>query len=168
MSPPVSARPRLVDRYRDFLPIGPSTPVVTLGEGGTPLVHARRLGASLGLANLYLKVEGQNPTGSFKDRGMVVAVAKALETFTGTWEIVAVEPDGATKAARRLVFNKDGTYAAQDKDGKELWAGTFEIDPTATPKEPRPILPPWVWRATCTWRRREATWSKGRNLGRVK
>ena len=62
------------------------------------------------------------------------AIAKALETFTGTWEIVAVEPDGATKAARRLVFNKDGTYAAQDKDGKELWAGTFEIDPTATPK----------------------------------
>jgi threonine synthase len=79
VSPPVSARPRLVDRYRDFLPIGPSTPVVSLGEGGTPLVHARRLGESLGLANLYLKVEGQNPTGSFKDRGMVVAVAKALE-----------------------------------------------------------------------------------------
>lgn len=62
------------------------------------------------------------------------AVAKALETFTGTWEIVTVQPDGATKDARRLVFNKDGSYAAQDKDGKELWAGTFEIDPTAAPK----------------------------------
>ncbi|AWM37692.1 hypothetical protein GobsT_42960 [Gemmata obscuriglobus] len=62
------------------------------------------------------------------------AVEKALKVFTGTWEIVTVTPDGATKDARRLVFNKDGTYAAQDKDGKELWAGTFEIDPTAAPK----------------------------------
>jgi uncharacterized protein (TIGR03067 family) len=62
------------------------------------------------------------------------AVVKAMESFTGTWEIVVVTPDGATKDARRLVFHKDGTYAAQDKDGKELWAGTFEIDPTATPK----------------------------------
>jgi uncharacterized protein (TIGR03067 family) len=62
-----------------------------------------------------------------------VAVAKALEIFAGTWEIATVKPDGATKDARRLVFNKDGTYAAQDKDGKELWAGTFEIDPTLNP-----------------------------------
>ena len=61
-------------------------------------------------------------------------VGKALEEFTGTWEIVTGWPDGATKDARRLVFNKDGGYAALDKDGKELWAGTFEIDPTATPK----------------------------------
>lgn len=59
--------------------------------------------------------------------------AKALETFSGTWEIVTVKPDGATTIAR-LVFRKDGTYAAVDKEGKELWAGTFEIDPTASPK----------------------------------
>lgn len=62
------------------------------------------------------------------------AAAKAREAFAGTWEIVTVRPDGATKDARRLVFNKDGGYAALDKDGKELWAGTFEVDPTATPK----------------------------------
>ena len=74
-----AARPSLVDRYRAFLPVGAATPVVSLGEGGTPLVHARRLGAELGLRNLHLKVEGANPTGSFKDRGMVVAIAKALE-----------------------------------------------------------------------------------------
>ena len=60
--------------------------------------------------------------------------AKALEAFAGTWEIATVRPDGATKDARRLVFHKDGSYAAQDKDGKELWAGTFEIDPVASPK----------------------------------
>ncbi len=72
-------RPSLVDRYRRFLPVTDATPVVSLGEGATPLVHARRLGESIGLSRLYLKVEGQNPTGSFKDRGMVMAVAKALE-----------------------------------------------------------------------------------------
>jgi threonine synthase len=76
---PASARPRLTDRYRPFLPITDATPVVSLGEGFTPLVRAPRLGAAIGVPNLHLKVEGQNPTGSFKDRGMVVAIAKALE-----------------------------------------------------------------------------------------
>jgi threonine synthase len=72
-------RPRLMERYAAFLPVGPATPPLGLGEGFTPLVHARNLGRALGLSHLYLKVEGQNPTGSFKDRGMVVAVAKAIE-----------------------------------------------------------------------------------------
>jgi threonine synthase len=69
-----------MERYRRFLPVTDATPALTLGEGFTPLVHARRLGEALGLRELYLKVEGQNPTGSFKDRGMVVAVAKAAES----------------------------------------------------------------------------------------
>ena len=73
------ARPALVERYRAFLPVSAATPVLSLGEGMTPLIHLRRLGRRLGLANLHVKVEGQNPTGSFKDRGMVVAVAKAVE-----------------------------------------------------------------------------------------
>jgi threonine synthase len=73
------ARPRLVERYRRFLPITDATPPLTLGEGFTPLVHLRRFGARLGMSQLYAKVEGQNPTGSFKDRGMVVAVSKAVE-----------------------------------------------------------------------------------------
>jgi threonine synthase len=73
------ARPALLDRCRAFLPIDDDTPRLTLGEGDTPLVRADRLGDALGLSNLYLKVEGQNPTGSFKDRGMVVAVARALQ-----------------------------------------------------------------------------------------
>jgi threonine synthase len=68
-----------MERYRSFLPMTEATPALTLGEGATPLVRATRLGASIGVANLYLKVEGQNPTGSFKDRGMVLAVAKAAE-----------------------------------------------------------------------------------------
>lgn len=72
-------RPRLLERYRRFLPVTDATPRLTLGEGDTPLVRAERLGETLGVANLYLKVEGQNPTGSFKDRGMVMAVARAVE-----------------------------------------------------------------------------------------
>jgi threonine synthase len=78
-APRPDARPRLVERYREFLPVTDATPVVSLGEGATPLVPARRMGEALGLRNLHFKVEGQNPTGSFKDRGMVLAVAKALE-----------------------------------------------------------------------------------------
>jgi threonine synthase len=73
------ARPRLLERYRRFLPVTEATPPLTLGEGSTPLVRLRRVGASIGVPNLYAKVEGQNPTGSFKDRGMVMAVARALE-----------------------------------------------------------------------------------------
>jgi threonine synthase len=69
----------LMHRYRRFLPITDATPLLSLGEGRTPLIRAERLGRKIGAANLYLKVEGQNPTGSFKDRGMVVAVAKAVE-----------------------------------------------------------------------------------------
>jgi threonine synthase len=68
----------LVDRYRDRLPVTAATPVVSLGEGGTPLLHAPRLSERLGV-ELRLKWEGANPTGSFKDRGMTVAVSKALE-----------------------------------------------------------------------------------------
>ena len=68
----------LIDRYRDRLPVSPATPVVTLGEGSTPLLHAPTLGAELEV-DLYLKLEGLNPTGSFKDRGMTVAVSKAVE-----------------------------------------------------------------------------------------
>jgi threonine synthase len=66
-------------RYREFLPIGPGTPEVDLHEGSTPLVQSRHIARALGLKRLFFKYEGLNPTGSFKDRGMVVAVAKAIE-----------------------------------------------------------------------------------------
>ena len=69
----------VIARYREHLPVGPTTPEVDLQEGSTPLVESRNIGRALGLKHLYFKYEGLNPTGSFKDRGMVVAVAKALE-----------------------------------------------------------------------------------------
>ncbi|HEX7066970.1 MAG TPA: threonine synthase [Candidatus Limnocylindria bacterium] len=70
----------LLERYRDILARDGERFAITLGEGGTPLIHARRLGEEIGLANLHLKFEGTNPTGSFKDRGMVLAVNRALAT----------------------------------------------------------------------------------------
>ncbi len=91
------ARPRLVERYRRFLPISDATPSLTLGEGFTPLIRARNLGRELGLPNLHLKFEGANPTGSFKDRGMVVAVAKALES--GARSIVCASTGNTSASA---------------------------------------------------------------------
>lgn len=68
----------LLDRYRDLLARPGETFPLSLGEGGTPLIHAHRLGAELGLDQLFLKFEGTNPTGSFKDRGMVLAINRAV------------------------------------------------------------------------------------------
>jgi threonine synthase len=76
----MSAWRGIIEEYRAYLPVSVSTPVVTLGEGNTPLVRAPRLAEAIapGLA-LYLKFEGANPTGSFKDRGMTLAISKAVE-----------------------------------------------------------------------------------------
>jgi threonine synthase len=72
-------KPGVLYKYKDHLPITPQTPLFTLGEGDTPLVRCSQLEKELAVGELYFKLEGCNPTGSFKDRGMVVAVAKALE-----------------------------------------------------------------------------------------
>jgi len=70
----------VLNKYRDFLPVTANTPLITLGEGDTPLIRSLSLEKELGCGELYFKFEGCNPTGSFKDRGMVVAVAKAVES----------------------------------------------------------------------------------------
>ncbi|TMB67815.1 MAG: threonine synthase [Chloroflexi bacterium] len=75
------SRGGVLHRYGDRIPdVGPNTPLISLGEGDTPLVRSRRLHDQVGCRELYFKLEMCNPTGSFKDRGMVVAVAKALES----------------------------------------------------------------------------------------
>lgn len=73
----------LLHTYKEYLPINDNTPLLTLHEGNTPLVRADNLSEELGL-DLYFKYEGLNPTGSFKDRGMVMAVAKAIEEGSNT------------------------------------------------------------------------------------
>lgn len=69
----------LLREYKEYLPITDKTPLITLNEGNTPLIKAEKIGKELGAIELYFKYDGLNPTGSFKDRGMVMAVAKALE-----------------------------------------------------------------------------------------
>lgn len=89
-------KPGVIARYRDHLPIAPDTPALSLGEGDTPLVRCQRLEGEIGCRELHFKLEGCNPTGSFKDRGMVVAVAKALEEGTGA---IMCASTGNTSAA---------------------------------------------------------------------
>ena len=69
----------IIETYKKFLPINSETPVFSLGEGNTPLVKSRNIVDEIGCKSLFFKLEGCNPTGSFKDRGMVLAVAKAVE-----------------------------------------------------------------------------------------
>src|SRR5918911_1405427 len=69
----------VIERYRRYLPVTDHTPNVSLGEGSTPLIRSMRIGPDAGISNLYFKFEGLNPTGSFKDRGMAIATAKAIE-----------------------------------------------------------------------------------------
>src|SRR5213082_1454424 len=70
----------VIEHYREFLPVSPSTPIISLGEGNTPLIYSSRLSERVGRGcEVFVKNEGVNPTGSFKDRGMTVAVSEALE-----------------------------------------------------------------------------------------
>ncbi|MCY8271386.1 threonine synthase [Bacillus sonorensis] len=85
----------LIHQYKDYLPVTDKTPELTLHEGNTPLIHLKNLSEKLGI-ELYVKTEGANPTGSFKDRGMVMAVAKAKEEGNDT---IMCASTGNTSAA---------------------------------------------------------------------
>ncbi|MGZ4649069.1 MAG: threonine synthase [Kineosporiaceae bacterium] len=105
----------VVQEYRDRLPVGPQTPVVTLGEGGTPLTRARTLSARTG-CDVWIKFEGANPTGSFKDRGMTVAISLAAETGV---EAVICASTGNTSASAAAYATAAGmTCAVLVPDGK--------------------------------------------------
>ena len=88
-------RQGIIEKYKNYLPVSSSTPVVTLCEGGTPLLYSEWLSRTLG-ARVYLKYEGTNPTGSFKDRGMTMAVSKAKEAGA---RIVICASTGNTSAS---------------------------------------------------------------------
>jgi len=96
-------------RYREHLPITERTPMVDLNEGSTPLVESRNIGPALGLKRLLFKYEGLNPTGSFKDRGMVVAVAKALEVLTG----LGYTPAEGKAAVRQATVGNGGSHSVE-------------------------------------------------------
>ena len=94
----------VIDEYRDRLPVSEKTPVITLREGGTPLVYACVLSEMLG-NNVWLKVEGANPTGSFKDRGMTMAMSKAAEDGA---KAVICASTGNTSASAAAYATKAG------------------------------------------------------------
>jgi threonine synthase len=100
--------PGIIEAYRDRLPVDASTPVVTLLEGGTPLLTAPRLSEQVH-ANVFLKVEGANPTGSFKDRGMTLAITKAVESGA---KVVVCASTGNTSASAAAYSARAGLVAA--------------------------------------------------------
>ena len=120
----------LIDKYRKYLPVSDNTEIVTLNEGNTPLIKADNLAKRIGLdADIYLKFEGCNPTGSFKDRGMTMAVTKAKES--GSKAIICASTGntsasaaayGAKAGLKTIVLIPDG-YIAMGKLSQAMMYG---------------------------------------------
>lgn len=88
----------IIARYREYLPVSEATPVVSLNEGSTPLIHSPRLSSMVGRGcEVFIKYEGLNPTGSFKDRGMTVAISKAVES--GAKAVICASTGNTSAAA---------------------------------------------------------------------
>ncbi|WP_236833958.1 threonine synthase [Blastococcus sp. KM273129] len=107
--------PGLIEAYRSRLPVSDTTPVVTLQEGATPLVPARELSRRTG-CEVYLKVEGANPTGSFKDRGMTMAITKALEE--GAQAVICASTGNTSASAAAYAARAGMTCAVLVPQGK--------------------------------------------------
>src|SRR6187549_1144984 len=88
----------VIARWRQYLPVTAKTPVISLNEGSTPLIHSPRLSAIVGRGcEVYVKYEGLNPTGSFKDRGMTMAISKAAES--GAKAVICASTGNTSAAA---------------------------------------------------------------------
>ena len=105
----------VIEEYKNRLPINSKTPIATLGEGGTPLVYACTLSEMLN-NQVYLKVEGMNPTGSFKDRGMTVAISKAAEN--GAKAVICASTGNTSASATAYAVKAGMTSAVLIPDGK--------------------------------------------------
>ncbi len=105
----------VIEEYRDWLPVTAATPVVTLREGGTALVPATHLSTLTG-AEVHLKVEGANPTGSFKDRGMTMAISKAIET--GSRAVICASTGNTSASAAAYAATAGLTCAVLVPEGK--------------------------------------------------
>ena len=120
----------LINTFREYLPVSENTPVVTLNEGNTPLIKCENLAKKIGVeAEIYLKFEGCNPTGSFKDRGMTMAVSKAKEAGSGAIICASTGNTSASAAAygakagmRTFVLIPDG-YIALGKLSQAMMYG---------------------------------------------
>jgi threonine synthase len=124
----------LIDRFRDRLPVGESTPIVSLGEGATPLLRAARSSERLGV-EVLLKWEAANPSGSFKDRGMTVAISKALEADAAAVICASTGNTAASAAAyaaraglRAVVLQPAGAVsAAKTAQARALGARVLDV-----------------------------------------
>jgi threonine synthase len=105
----------VIEEYRDRLPVSAGTPVITLGEGGTPLVRATVISELTG-CEVYLKVEGGNPTGSFKDRGMTMAISKAAEA--GSEAVICASTGNTSASAAAYAVRAGMVCAVLIPDGK--------------------------------------------------
>ncbi|MFS0656825.1 threonine synthase [Bacillus sp. 179-C3.3 HS] len=105
----------LIEEFQEFLPVNENTPKLTLNEGNTPLIHLAKLSEKLGI-ELHVKTEGVNPTGSFKDRGMVMAVAKAKEEGNDT--IMCASTGNTSAAAAAYAARADMKCIVIIPDGK--------------------------------------------------
>ena len=105
----------LLHEYRDRLDVSDATPIITLGEGGTPLVAARYLSERTG-ARVYVKYEGMNPTGSFKDRGMTMAISKAVEH--GAKAVICASTGNTSASAAAYATHAGITAAVLVPEGK--------------------------------------------------
>jgi threonine synthase len=106
----IAASVGVIERYRNFLPVSETTPIISLNEGSTPLIPAPRLSSIVGRdCRVYLKFEGLNPTGSFKDRGMTVAVSKAVERGAN---LVVCASTGNTSASAAAYAARAGIQCA--------------------------------------------------------
>ncbi|PCK20137.1 threonine synthase [Bacillus pumilus] len=105
----------LIEEFQEFLPVNEKTPKLTLNEGNTPLIHLAKLSEKLGI-ELHVKTEGVNPTGSFKDRGMVMAVAKAKEEGNDT--IMCASTGNTSAAAAAYAARADMKCIVIIPDGK--------------------------------------------------
>lgn len=123
----------LIERYAAYLPVTTHTPRLSLGEGDTPLVRAPSLEAETGVGEVWLKVEGANPTGSFKDRGMVLAVAKAMEDgaaavmCASTGNTAASAAAYAARARLRCIVVLPGGQVALGKLGQAIAFGASVV-----------------------------------------
>lgn len=107
----------LIDRYRDRLPVSDDTPVIGLGEGATPLIRLHNIPRDIGFkGELYVKYEGLNPTGSFKDRGMTMAVSKAVEA--GSRAIICASTGNTSASAAAYAARAGITAFVLIPDGK--------------------------------------------------
>ena len=131
----------LIERYRRFLPVTEKTPVVSLAEGSTPLLPAPRLGEQLGI-ELYLKLEGLNPTGSFKDRGMTLAASKGPEEGRAA---VICASTGHTSAAQAACAARPGRPPATGAGPRAPTVGS------ACPASPTSACPPAARTPSSPW-----------------